>query len=446
MPSIILPSRWERQPAYDVKLRPEIEELDTYFWLPGRPDRRLGGALTNSVKKVGRHGLYVGTDATFIVVPASIYSNGGMLLVCPKYTGTTYELGLLDLSNGYSSYDGVSFRWWEGWNDTVRLYHRTGDVVNAYADLGAGSDNCFVATGGPGGLRAYSSGVEKYKNDSVTTWSSNFSYPNNTGFIYINGNETGGTRHFTGHTVALALISRKQPSDAHAREISRNPYGELFVPHRRVLYFETAGGGTSQVTSDLADSYAIRAAVSQDCADSYAIRSAITQDLADSYALRALANGDLSDSYAIRGAVAQDLADAYDIQTSGVVTSDLADSYAIRAAVAQDVSDSYAIRAAVQASLADAYSVRAAVQASLADAYTIITATSADLDDVYVIRAQVAADMVDSYAVFASTGGGSCPSAAEIAAAVRTELAAELANMDAPVSGVPAAVWEHNLP
>lgn len=255
----------------------------------------------------------------------------------------------------------------------------------------------------------------------------------------------GWTSAYNAGLPVLAIYNRELPA-AEIRALSSKQFPSTLATCRRVLYFETAGGGTSQVTSDLADSYAIRSAVSQDCADSYAIRSAVSQDLADAYTLRALASGDLADSYAIRAAIAQDLSDAYDIQVAGAVASDLADTYAVRAAVAQDAADAYAIRAAVQASLADAYAVNAAVQASLADAYAIITAASADLEDGYVIRAQAVADLIDSYAVFAGVGGGSCPSAAEIAAAVRAELATELANLDAPVSDVPAAVWAHNLP
>lgn len=48
--------------------------------------------------------------------------------------------------------------------------------------------------------------------------------------------------------------------------------------------------------------------------------------------------------------------------------------------------------------------------------------------------------------VVASGGSGTCPTASQNAAAVRAELAAELAHLDAPISDVPAQVWAHNLP
>ena len=88
---------------------------------------------------------------------------------------------------------------------------------------------------------------------------------------------------------------------------------------------------------------------------------------------------------------------------SGVVTSDLTDSYPIRAAVPSDLADSYTISASVSADLSDGYSVLAAVTADLVDGYAIVTAVSSSLSDSYTIE---------------SSGGGSYPTVADIAAGV----------------------------
>lgn len=178
--------------------------------------------------------------------------------------------------------------------------------------------------------------------------------------------------------------------DAEVREIASSPW-QIFRAKPRVLYFDV-GGSTSPVTSDLVDSYAIRAAITSDMADSYAIRAAVSQDLGDSYGIRA--------------GITSDLADSYEIESIGTVISDLADSYAIRAGVSSDLADSYAIRAGVASDLADSFSIRAAVSQDLADSYTIITAVTADLEDSYAIRAAVAQDLIDSYTVFSGSGTG----------------------------------------
>lgn len=222
---------------------------------------------------------------------------------------------------------------------------------------------------------------------------------------------------------------------------------------------EPAGGGASAVYSDLADSYAIRAAIASDLADASAIRAAASSDLSDSYFLRAAiaadladsysvraavladlsdsfgisaavaaelldvyliratATTDLSDSYSIAAAISADLADSYEILSAGVVTSDLADSYTIRAAVSSDVADSYSIRAGIVSDLTDSYAIRAAVASDLSDTYAIIVSASTDIADSYVIRAAVAADLVDGYSI-GDAVALPCPSAAEIADAV----------------------------
>lgn len=435
MPSIILPSRWRQQPPQGVQLK-----YPSLFLHHGATP---GAVFTGANYGTGREGIVARITDSGINARVEFAANGWQSRI--NGTSPWTLIGLQYFASAPSAHVGIiALRNSQGptlcvFDGTLQFYTDSGFVSSGLSAIPAGLHCIALTHRGDGsgtflldGTVVNVSGLGATANASSTLTLMNWDGPSG-------ANYSPGINSYSAFAAVLP-VALPTPE---LRDVTRykDPW-RLFKPHRRVLYFETAG--TSQVTSDLADSYAIRAAVAQDCADSYAIRSAITQDLADSYALRALANGDLADSYAIRAAINADLADDYDIQTSGTVTSDLADSYAIRSAVAQDVSDSYAIRAAVQASLADAYSVRAAVQASLADAYTIITATSADLDDAYVIRAQVAADMVDSYAVFASSG--SCPSAAEIAAAVRTELAAELANMDAPVSDVPAAVWAHNLP
>jgi len=185
--------------------------------------------------------------------------------------------------------------------------------------------------------------------------------------------------------------------------------------------YYVSAGGTSTVTSDLADSYALRSDVSGDLADSYLLRADIASDLADSYNLRADVSGDLGDSYLLRAGASADLGDSYDLR--GDVSNDLGDSYLLRNTTASDLADSYAVdnASSVASELADSYLVRAGVAGDLADAYALRAGVVSDLGDAYVIdsasgvgssladsydiRAAVVGDLPDSYAVRANVSG-----------------------------------------
>lgn len=177
-----------------------------------------------------------------------------------------------------------------------------------------------------------------------------------------------------------------------------------------------AYGIMAQVAQSLADQYAIQAAVSADVQDQYAVRQAIAQELADAYILRAQAQADLADQYGIRAATQASLADAYEIFTASAVASDLTDTYAVRSSTAADLTDGAYIRTAVAASLADSVDIRASVAAVMQDGFAILSRVTTDLSDSAAIMQEVMADLADAFDILDQPGA--CPSAASIASAI----------------------------
>jgi hypothetical protein len=244
--------------------------------------------------------------------------------------------------------------------------------------------------------------------------------------------------HFSGYIALWAELPGVFLSQEECRSVSANPW-QIFEDDDLWIPFSVAGGGASAVTGDLDDSYVIRAAIHGDFADSYAIRSAIVGDLADSYAIRALASQDLADSYIIRSAASQDFADSYIIRAAA--SQDLADSYNVRAAISGDLADSYEIQSAgvVTSDLADSYVIRAPVAADVADSYSIRATATSDLDDSFIIRGLATKDLADSYTIITAiaadladtysileAGGGTCPTATQVANAVWAHATAAL--------------------
>ena len=216
------------------------------------------------------------------------------------------------------------------------------------------------------------------------------------------------------------IVHNRKLSDEETGRLHREPWS---VARRkpRVLYFDVAGGSaTSTVSSDLGDSYALRAHAVSDLGDSYAIRAAIAADLADGYSLRAAASGDLDDSYLLRAGASADLGDAYALRGEvsndfadsyllrNTTDSDLADSYALRANVASDLGDSYTLDSAssVGSNLADAYEIRAAVGGDLADSYALRASVSGDFGDAYALRSNIDSDLADSYDIASASSVG----------------------------------------
>ena len=191
------------------------------------------------------------------------------------------------------------------------------------------------------------------------------------------------------------------------------------------------GTSTSTVSSDLGDSYALRADTASDLGDSYALRAAVSGDLGDSYLLRSGVSADLGDSYLLRDTADSDLADAYIIDSAAAVGNDLADSYAIRALASGDLADSYAIRSSVSADLPDGYHLTTSVGNDFADSYLLRTGVSTDLSDNYSLLGYINGDYIDSY---------------EVSGLVSSDLSDSYAFVtlnQTDLDSIAAAVWAH---
>ena len=223
----------------------------------------------------------------------------------------------------------------------------------------------------------------------------------------------------------------------------------------------------TSASSDTSASYAIAAPITSDTSAAYAICEAVALDTTASYLLRTSASSDTSASYAIAAPVTSDTSASYSILTAGAVTSDTASTYSIRGVVQSDASVSYELHGAVQASMGSGYDIRqavvqdasaaylmrGAVESDLAAAYAVLslTAISADLAASYTVTGVPGvsglseADIAAIWAYSSRTLTSTTPTAADIAAQVRIELAAELAKIDAAVStrATPASVWAY---
>ena len=451
MSGLILPKRFRQQPTGPIRLREDGIAQGVILAAPLRQPgeiitRRLGQIFpveTGVGRVVGPYGiaanfngsvqinlgtapiLEAGKPFSFCLrIKATSASAYGAPL-CLRY-GTTGLLFIRGTATEYYAAIGPI----QGGGSTPRNFNSAGPAT-------VGADEFWVVTNASGpetasGYTAYLNGV------GLTYVSSSFgSGTATTSYIGWDGFDT----KWSGPIQDLVVWDRALSPDE-AREISYNPW-LIYETKPRPVYFSAAAGATA-VTSDLADSYVIRAAVSQDFADSYAIRAAVATELADSYGvlsavaanladaysinaavnadlndsylLRVTVAQDLADSYSVRAAVASNLADSYDLANAGVVVSDLADAYLIRATIASDMTDSAAIRAAVMAEIENAYAIRVAASNDLVDGYTIINAVSTDLIDGHAIRAAVAADLLDAYSVFSGPGTGA--TVGEIVAAI----------------------------
>ena len=286
----------------------------------------------------------------------------------------------------------------------------------------------------------------------------------------------------------LALAFNRALSDAENESLYANPW-QIFEPEVIRIWVDdyvSAGGGATTISSDASTSYAIRAAIASDAAASYPVRAATSSDTTAAYPLRTATQSDTAAAYAIRSAASADALASYYVL--GLVQSDTAGSYAVRAAAQSDALASYAVRSAVQSdALASyeilsagvvfsdspaSYAIRAAVQADGAASYPVRSVAQADAAGTYAVRSAVWSDAGASYAVqgalvsvwadatasyfvdgvvasgvypsqttvlagvqYGPTGveytglltvGSTGPTAAEIAATVRADLAAEL--------------------
>lgn len=263
MPSIILPSRCRQQPQGLVRAKQSFTDAaggDAFlvnFAIPN-VDVIGGRRLTSISHKDDPRFLRLFGETAYHPVgsySASTYSAiyDRPVTLTDQYTvilrvAGLYYGGHAILGNWYGGTNGVLFSLW-----SASGYYPSGDGPvgirgshQGIADLtgiegihkSINGPVTLVITGNESHYKAYSNGV--------LLGSISHSYAiNNTdsntllhvGMPSAGGNLYGG--------IMLASVSGRLISDAHAREISRDPYGELFVPRRRVLYFETAGGGTT---------------------------------------------------------------------------------------------------------------------------------------------------------------------------------------------------------
>ena len=181
----------------------------------------------------------------------------------------------------------------------------------------------------------------------------------------------------------------------------------------RLKYFSFtgAGGGATQVTSDLSAAYSVRGFAQSDLSASYAVRGAVQASLSASYAVLGSVQASLSAAYSVRGFAQSDLSASYNVigavQTSltaayavlGAVQANLSAAYSIRGSALADLAAAYSIRGKVQADLAGSYTVVATVQSDLAASYTIIGAVQSDLAAAYSVRGAVQSDLSASYEI-----------------------------------------------
>lgn len=152
-------------------------------------------------------------------------------------------------------------------------------------------------------------------------------------------------------------------------------------------------GGTTSVTSDLAGSFALRAALQADLAGSFSLRSAVAADLAGSLQLRSAVQQDLGGSLVVRAAISRDLAGSFDIAGAGGTTS-----------VTSDLGGSFALRGQVLANLAGSMVVRGSVYRDLVGSFDVagpagVTSVVSDLPGAFVVRASLVASLPGSFQI-----------------------------------------------
>ena len=183
-----------------------------------------------------------------------------------------------------------------------------------------------------------------------------------------------------------------------------------------VAEYESGGGATTSVSTDLAaeykirstvyadgaGAYAVRSVVAADTSPEYSIRGAISSDASASYIVRALAQADIHSAYLVRVAAQADAASTFTVR--GGAASDATAAYLLRGSASSDLSAAYEIQTAsgVGASLDASYNVRAAVQSDASAAYDLRTAVGATSEHAFMVRGLVSSDLDASYTVEAS--------------------------------------------
>ena len=306
-----------------------------------------------------------------------------------------------------------------------------------------------------GALKVYRDGVLKIASAGSSSYQSTFCAGS------IGSNQSTLRTNCT--TLLAGRIRYKSWTAAQVRLFSQNIW-QIFKSEERLIWVpDAAGAGVSSVYSDIATAFNVRGAAQIDLATSYNLRNSASQDISPAFSVRVAAPADLSLAYTLRGAASQDITSAFSVRGAvpidlspvfnvrGLIQIDESASYSIRGAVSADITPGYSIMNAgvVASDLITSYQVRGIVQRDMAATYSMRGSAQGDLPHSYVIRGAVATDMSPSYVVAGNVAAvqsdldvnysvfgvtATCPTAADIAAAVRADLSAELARIDVAIS------------
>ncbi len=238
------------------------------------------------------------------------------------------------------------------------------------------------------------------------------------------------------------------------------------------------GAGGTTVSTTLAGSWSVRNTTSAALSAAWGVRNSVTATASGGWSVRNSAASTLSASWSVRSLVGGTFTGAWAVQEAGVASATFAGSWSVRNgvsttapgswsvrnSVASTQSGAWSVRNSASTSLIGAWSVRGLVAGSLPGAWSVLAAgaasgvlaggwsvrglSSASLAGawsvqsepgtaVYPLPGQVVAGVVYGPTGIEYTGtyaGTTGPSAVEIAAAVRFDLSAELARIDAAIT------------
>lgn len=248
MPSIILPSRWRQQPQSLVQVRGRFAK--GYVW-----------SAASGVISAGR-------PAKLVVANAPVATVRGAKAWA--FAGGSYSDNI-----SFASVPSITYPW----TYLIRLRRRSAqDDARLHAALSGSTEAAIsLSVGGSGQLNFYDYGdtwenlgsltsilpVGEYRTIIVTldaskvvrAYSQGAAYGSASigaseslglgGGGYVGGRYIGAYGAFCEFDVTEVGLLSGALADTEAKALSGNLYGELFVPRRRVLYFETAGGGTT---------------------------------------------------------------------------------------------------------------------------------------------------------------------------------------------------------
>lgn len=263
------------------------------------------------------------------------------------------------------------------------------------------------------------------------------------GYLYNDVDSGDEAKEFCGPIVTPPSAGTFTPHDDGSFDFSGAPDGSYSFAYQLEVDGDAVGSpvavsitiGATSVTSDAYAAYLIRNAASTDLSPAFNVRGAVPIDLSPAFNVRGLTQSDASPIYAVRGAASADITPTYSIMSAGSVVSDLSPNFAVRGIAQGDLASAYNLCGQTQQDLTQNYALRGASATDLSASYEVAGAANA-----------VQQDLTVSYSVFGVAVA--CPTAADIAAAVRVELTAELARIDATISSrsTVAAIMGYTAP